>query len=793
MSGSLVDQDAALGVMLTELDLSVSRTAVSRRDGGGLDEREAMEAHGTAREAQRTDNSARNSWSGLHRNANASRTSGTFDGRSESAYGQANTVISSVEENDVPLSVSVSSFSPSIKRYKLYRVPVEDDGFEETCFKLIGHGSTFCTRKFCSISHQGAVVRIQPGLLFVAKTASTAFSEPHMSHADLTPELLVEWNNKAAPLEHWTRLFLLASAVNQDGPASAAAMEAQNDFAQRAEAFRTPGRKKRKAFDAAISPMALHVSPYKRQFDENEDDPKNDEGVKTEESGINSDLLEKLRKLDQGLEHASKSLVDLYSEYNQHTRDSDMSSRALEHKCEKISHDVGTRPRALGADYNAPTAWGSIGALGLKIDQVSEEFSPGKVAVEISNAIGDMKGLVSDQVSRQTLALDSRLSKIKNFALQSSMKLNGRIDAEMDAWTFGKKPEADATPDWSSEAIKAFEVRLEDMSSRLSKVTAETDETSIRFAGLGFRSSREANAWLMIHLPDHPCGLIVDVHIVMEHVSASLSSNEIISRLEKQVKLKVPTLADGLAMSSFQNAVPRFFSKAGAHKVIKNDDSYFNEIASFEEWDTPITGYRDLLKEELATFRESHQRNIDDTLERQSIICSIATMALTESCAWMEGLIVFIDDYHRDLGKARFGTKKSWHVTTRLARRMFVEVATYRNGVQNAFQTGKNVQVCQRIVWAVLKSHDIMARYRRHNFKDDPSVSSELVKFLAINTGFEVLEVLAVKVADMSKSVTAMTKEVQTAVKTASTASNKADENKKLYDQLLKRVTKIEK
>jgi hypothetical protein len=154
---------------------------------------------------------------------------------------------------------------------------------------------------------------------------------------------------------------------------------------------------------------------------------------------------------------------------------------------------------------------------------------------------------------------------------------------------------------------------------------------------------------------------------------------------------------------------------------------------------------------------------------------------------------VFIDDYHRDLGKARFGTKKSWHVTTRLARRMFVEVATYRNGVQNAFQTGKNVQVCQRIVWAVLKSHDIMARYRRHNFKDDPSVSSELVKFLAINTGFEVLEVLAVKVADMSKSVTAMTKEVQTAVKTASTASNKADENKKLYDQLLKRVTKIEK
>ncbi len=429
----------------------------------------------------------------------------------------------------------------------------------------------------------------------------------------------------------------------------------------------------------------------------------------------------------------------------------------------------------------------------MEIDPVSGEVSTRKVAVDISNAMGDMKDLVSNQVSRQTLALDSRLSKIKNFALQSSMKLNGRIDAEMDAWTFGKKPEADATPDWSSEAIKDFEDRLEDMSSRLSNVTAETDETSIRFAGLGFRSSREANAWLMIHLPDHPCGLIVDVHIVMEHVSASLSSNEIISRLEKQVKLKVPTLADGLAMSSFQNAVPRFFSKAGAHKVIKNDASYFNEIASFEEWDTPITGFRDLLKEELSTFRESHQRNIDDTLERNSLIYALATMALTESVAWMEGFIVFLDDYYRDLSQARFGSKKAWHVTTRLGRRMLLEIAMPRNGVQHSFLPGKNDQICQRIVWSVLKCHDIMARYKRHNYKDDPTVGSELVKFLAVTSGYEVLDSLKVDMTTAKAELAIIKKYTNAAIKAAGAASNKADEGKKVQDALIKRVMKLEK
>jgi hypothetical protein len=38
---------------------------------------------------------------------------------------------------------------------------------------------------------------------------------------------------------------------------------------------------------------------------------------------------------------------------------------------------------------------------------------------------------------------------------------------------------------------------------------------------------------------------------------------------------------------------------------------------------------------------------------------TMATMALTESVAWLEGFIVFLDDYHRDLTKAKFGTKKA--------------------------------------------------------------------------------------------------------------------------------------
>jgi hypothetical protein len=294
-------------------------------------------------------------------------------------------------------------------------------------------------------------------------------------------------------------------------------------------------------------------------------------------------------------------------------------------------------------------------------------------------------------------------------------------------------------------------------------------------------------------MPAHPCGLIVDVHMVMEHIQATISGQDSLGRLEKLYKLKIRTLADGLAMTSFETKVPRYFSLSSVHKVVKQDASYFETIGTYDEWDAPVSGFWARLKEELVTFRAAHQDNIDETLDRDTIGYAMATMALTESVAWLEGFIVFLDNYHRDLTKAKFGTKKAWHVTTRLGRRMLMEVAVPRNGVQNSFQAGQNDQICQRIVWAVLRSHDIMARYKRHNYKDGPTVSSELIKFLAVNTGFEALYVLTTHMTVALADVATLKKEVAAATKAASSAANKSDETKKLYDQLLKRVVKLEK
>jgi hypothetical protein len=147
---------------------------------------------------------------------------------------------------------------------------------------------------------------------------------------------------------------------------------------------------------------------------------------------------------------------------------------------------------------------------------------------------------------------------------------------------------------------------------------------------------------------------------------------------------------------------------------------------------------------------------------------------------------------HGWLLRAKFGTKKAWNVATRLGKRIFEEIATPRNGVSNSFEAGNNKQVCQKVFWAVVRSHDVMAWYKRNRFKDNPTVSAEVVKFMAINTGFEALDTLVIKVESMEADVKASKQEAMAANKAASSAANKLDTMKKTINMLVKRISKLE-
>jgi hypothetical protein len=179
-----------------------------------------------------------------------------------------------------------------------------------------------------------------------------------------------------------------------------------------------------------------------------------------------------------------------------------------------------------------------------------------------------------------------------------------------------------------------------------------------------------------MHIPSHDFGWILDPHIVMEHVYYAITTEDTLKRLESIYKLKlVTTIAQGLAVSSFENKVPKFFSKVSTYKVIKDDCSYFDAILLFAEWDEKDNGWREKLEEELVSLQSSMEDGISLQFGAGTPAYHLASLSVTRSVGWIRGLKDFMDEYYKELTRGKFGTKKLWHVTTRLSKLRLVKVA----------------------------------------------------------------------------------------------------------------------
>jgi hypothetical protein len=337
----------------------------------------------------------------------------------------------------------------------------------------------------------------------------------------------------------------------------------------------------------------------------------------------------------------------------------------------------------------------------------------------------------------------------------------------------------------SSVVLVRLEKHFEAIDIKVGKLLAKGDDLAIKFSGLEIIKPPDTNSWLEKQLPHHPSGLIVDAHMVFEQAFYNMDNSDTLQRLQKCYKIKVTTIADGVAITSFDSKMPKFFSQSHGHKVVKSDGSFFDAIGSYQDWDDPAMGYRIRLQAELANFEDIHGTYLEEYFAYETGQgYSNARLALTKSMGWIKGLITFVDTYYRELTKAKFGALKTWHVTTCRTKRIRDKVGTTRQSAQGGFEAGNAVKICQNIVWAVFKAHNVMAEYKRLLFRNHPSVATELVKFLAINTSFEAIEKL------VTKSVV-LEADVASASKSAASAANKADEAKRQSNSLVKRVVKL--
>ena len=242
--------------------------------------------------------------------------------------------------------------------------------------------------------------------------------------------------------------------------------------------------------------------------------------------------------------------------------------------------------------------------------------------------------------------------------------------------------------------------------------------------------------------------------------------------------------------------MPKFFLQAGSpaiNEIIGDEDPYFTGIKSFEHWDKSYVGMKAKLEIEINKFRESQLKRIARYIKPSDIFYHVAVSSVTESCSWVLLLVQYVDTTYREYERSKFSPKKAWHVTTRLARQLILKVFVPKHGIPKDLNSGDPVEIGKTIFWTLLQCLDIMSSIRERGFENDVSVSSELVKYLAINTEFDTIKRLALENASLKEEINSLKKDLQSSIKTASTLANKVDNVKVQVDNQNKRLKAVEK
>lgn len=667
-------------------------------------------------------------------------------------------------------SRKIISTSTSRNRYKLFRIPQNED----LCYNLIGQGVFFCLNSRCTTAHQNPRKHFPvPNELYVSRNISSAFISPSISGHLLSQELQQNLLSTTKTLDEWEDVFNAAQQVElddtDDPTISSEALNSERENISKKLAFKTP--RKRQA--SSISDIETLPPPFKKFSEKYTDDSE-------------MELLEMIKDLDERSRLLLNSLRSFHAKRQDDIELNLQCHDSNETKISKLSSSVGNKPPDLDTNIDAPNLWLTLANIATYVNEFSSRYS--QQTTNIHSQLSELnRDKASDINTKDTFRkISSKFREIDSFLESFARNVNEKIDHIGHSLT----PAAPTSP-----IDENFKIRLKNLEEDVNQMKAATDDRAIKFCSLGFKSLRECTAWLEIHSPGTDFGILNDYHMVMEHVFILITGINLNATLEKIYKMKLSTPNQGVALSSFELRVPKFFS--GNPKnigIVKRDESYFLSIKSWDEWDTPRDGHRDKLKDMLSHFAFGHQRDVIDTqLIPNSLIHTVATTALTTSVTWAKDLINFVDNTYNEYYRAGYSSKTAWNLTTRLATSLQHYISVPRYTVYNSFRISNPASIAVSMFYASLQSLDRMHAISSVNFKNSTVITAELTKFLVMTSNHDSVSGAVSKIKVLESTMDKLKRDLQSVEKTAVGLGNNFDSKcKQPLEDLRRRVKKLE-
>jgi len=317
---------------------------------------------------------------------------------------------------------------------------------------------------------------------------------------------------------------------------------------------------------------------------------------------------------------------------------------------------------------------------------------------------------------------------------------------------------------------------------------AEDAGGAVTMAGITFQDKGELSAWMTENMPSGQFGSFVDFHSLMQQAhfaegNMDLSSDDPLKALKVRTDLNIDTEGDVLALNSLRFPIPLLLGKGKT--PTGSDRTAFFALPSYNDWyhSDGVDGFYRNWPSKLSDAKLAIDADINNRLEEGSFANMLAQNCLASSITFTDGFFLFLDTMYKDLTTSSgFTKKKAWALTTSIGHRICREVHKESGSLARSLNlakgdTQRNV-LCVQMVWAVLRSHKKMAEYVRCQFKDHHTVASEYTKFLATNSGFELVESLQAQLNDFKKELDAMKKSTSTLANTVDTIKTTANNAK---------------
>lgn len=713
---------------------------------------------------------------------------------------------------------------------------------------------SFCIRKNCGTkSHTLNKYQLEnsfDSFVFIARIpGASVFIEPCVKASEVPEAILAEWRAASTTLPNWVKAFR-AVAVSYEEEKYSAPVSGdfkETKFLADAESYRTPFKKQKGLEDRDAQEVGAVYKDVKVVVHERALPPVSD--ALRLEAFIASGSLGKggLTRIVSEVETSLNTLgeavrgVVTQSELKFEANERDLN--AMLGILQNLFATIGPTAE-IDASLEAPTLWGTtafiaedVVRLGGSVEAIQAELKPAmdkvhrvlmsdeattknndKIVQVLAMVMGHVRSAAQEmfKVNDAVKRIDSELIRLKESggappsvgpnqggdsmdALMSLLKEGARVEGTR-AGVANESVPAPVEPEFSP-SIRIMLSDIAQLTEDVRMLKSCAEDTAVKFGGLGLKSLQECHSWVLKNFADCRYGLVLDPLLMLERIfGGDITDNNQLKVLESRLKLKIPTGAESVAIAALAYPRPRLFHSGKVAMTTERNTSRLSKLPNYKSWNSGGQGVRNYIIKQMNLIQSTVTNDISYAFgfgvgagPHSFAAHSLATLSLNATATFLTQLFVFVDSLYEKLHvDSRFSADQSWALTTQILDRICEELYAPKEGVQEAMTIEDPASICSHVLWASMKTHDVMAGYIDLRFENHPTIAAEYVKFLATNSGHDKVDKLEVVVKELKEEMNAATKNSKAAVTKADVATGKSDSVKTALEALIKRVKALE-